>query len=308
MNELGKSVRHIMTVFIFLFVALISYMAYFQVFKAPSVAEDSRNPRLWIKRNEVLRGTIYDRNGNALTESKRIDEYSQSRTYLGNDLFVHAIGYINEEYGLTGLEEEYDKELSTCKVIKNNFRSFLDSIKVKDLLKNMKSDKSSTGSVNCSDNFKQFIDDIEFKRLVNTPEQIGNGVITTIDSELQRVAYDALGSEKGSVVAINPKTGEILAMVSKPTYNPNALKAAMEAASSGDPENTPLINRAIDGLYPPGSVFKTVTLASALENIPGVEEREFNDTGKIEFQDGRTLNNYAYQSHGGIELQYGYRV
>ena len=97
-------------------------------------------------------------------------------------------------------------------------------------------------------------------------------------------------------------------MVSKPSFDPNDLGAALEAAYSGSDEETPLINRAIDGLYPPGSVFKTVTLSSALENIPGVANRTFNDQGKITFDDGTTLNNYAYQSHGAIDLRYAYRV
>ena len=308
MNELGKSVKNIMTIFLFLFVALISYIAYFQVFRAPEIAEDPSNPRLWIKRNEVLRGTIYDRDGNALTESERIDEYSQKRTYLGEDLYVHALGYISEEYGLTGLEEEYDSELSDYSMLGNNFRDFLDSIKVKELFNNMKDDMASTGKINFSENFKEFAGEIKFKDILSDSEKIGNGIVTTIDSKLQKVAYNALGDEKGAVVAINPKTGEILAMVSKPTYNPNDLKAAIDAANSGSADDTPLINRAIDGLYPPGSVFKTVTLTSALQNIPGVTSEQFNDVGKIEFADGTTLNNFAYQAHGIIDLQYAYRV
>ena len=307
MNNLAKSVKNIMTIFLILFVGLISYIAYFQIFKAPAIAENPNNPRLWIKRNEVLRGTIYDRDGNALTESKRIDEYSQQRTYLGGDLYVHAIGYISEQYGLTGLEQEYDSELSDYNMFGNNFRKFLDSINVNELFANIKDDKALTGSYNFSDNFKKFKDDIDFKAIFSNSEKVGNGVITTIDSELQKVAYDALGNEKGAVVALNPKTGEILAMVSKPTYNPNDLQAAMEAANSGSAENTPLINRTIDGLYPPGSVFKTVTLTSALKNIPGVTSEVFHDTGKIEFADGTTLNNIAYQAQGDIELRYAYR-
>ena len=73
------------------------------------------------------------------------------------------------------------------------------------------------------------------------------------------MASDALGNNKGAVVALDPKTGEILAMVSKPTFNPNNLADEMNAANSGSGEDSPLINRAINGLYPPGSVFKTVT-------------------------------------------------
>lgn len=97
-------------------------------------------------------------------------------------------------------------------------------------------------------------------------------------------------------------------MVSKPTFNPNDLETALQEAYSGSDEDTPLINRAIDGVYPPGSVFKTVTLASALENIDGIANRTFNDQGKITFDDGLTLNNYLYQAHGAIDLRYAYRV
>jgi cell division protein FtsI/penicillin-binding protein 2 len=98
MNDLAKSVKHIMIVFLFLFIALISYIAYFQVFKSTNIAEDSGNVRLWVKRNEVLRGTIYDRNGNALTSSEKVDDISQKRTYLNDDLFVHALGYMDTKY------------------------------------------------------------------------------------------------------------------------------------------------------------------------------------------------------------------
>ena len=63
MNDLAKSIRNIMVIFLFCFIALISYIAYFRVFEGPDIANDSGNKRLWAKRNEVLRGTIYDRDG-----------------------------------------------------------------------------------------------------------------------------------------------------------------------------------------------------------------------------------------------------
>ena len=138
--------------------------------------------------------------------------------------------------------------------------------------------------------------------------KIGNGVITTLDPTLQKIAYDALGNNKGAVVALNPKTGEVLAMVSKPTYNPNDLESSMKAANAGTADNSPLINRATSGLYPPGSTFKTVTLSSALENMPGVTSRTFDDTGKIVFNEKQSLSNDNGEVNGTIDLKDAFRL
>ena len=278
MNDLSKSVRNIMVIFLFCFIALISYIAYFQVFKGPDIANDSGNKRLWAKRNEVLRGTIYDRNENALTNSIRIDEDNQSREYVYGDLFVHALGYIDERFGITGLEDKFDNELSTYNGFSNGIRNFINNFDLKSAFEN------------------------------RDEEKVGNGIITTLDYNIQKAAYDAMGNSKGAVVAINPKTGEILAMVSKPTYDPSNLEQVIEDANSGVDTESKLLNRAINGIYPPGSVFKTVTLAAALENNPDVVNETFHDTGKIEFADGTSLSNYMNQVHGDINLQMAYRV
>lgn len=308
MNDLSKSVKHVMTIFLFFFVALISYITYFQLFKSPEINDMPANTRVMANRNEVLRGTIYDRDGNALTTSEKVSETSQKRTYLYDDLYVHALGYVSPVYGMTGLEEKYDKELSNYNMFGNNFRQFLDSIHIKELVNNIRKDKAETGKFNFKENFKTFTDEILFKEILNDSDKVGNGIVTTLDTDLQKTAYKALGNNKGAVVALNPKTGEILAMVSTPTYNPNNLKEEIDKANSNSPDNTPLINRAIDGLYPPGSVFKTVTLASALENIPGVTEKIFKDNGKIEFADGTSLNNFSSTVYGNIDLKKAYRV
>lgn len=279
MNDLGKNVRHVMVVFLFCFIALISYMVYFQVFKGPDIAAMPGNVRLWAKRNEVIRGTIYDRDGNALTKSTRIDELSQDREYIYNDLYTHSLGYIDEKYGITGLEEEFDAELSKYSGTANNIRQLFIDL-----------------------NLKTFLAKKE------EVEKIGNGVVTTLNPKAQQVAYDLLGDEKGAVVALDPRTGEILAMVSKPTYNPNDMKLAIEGATDEQSEEGYLINRAVEGLYPPGSVMKTITLAAALEDDPSVVDRTFDDNGKIVFPDGRELNNYQFQSHGPISLRKGFSV
>lgn len=283
MKNVSNSIKQVMVVFLFCFVALISYIAYFQVFSANSIATDSGNQRLWAKRNEVLRGTIYDRDKNALTKSARVDALTQKRSYVNDDLYVHALGYVDPRYGLTGLEASYDSELTTYNKLSNNILNLAKDFsvsKLKAMFENRKEDEV----------------------------KIGNGIITTLDPKIQRVAYDALGDRKGAVVALNPKTGEVLAMVSRPTYNPNDLENAMKAANEGASENSPLINRAVSGLYPPGSTFKTVTLSSALENISGVTSRTFNDTGKIVFNEKQSLSNDNGEAYGTVDLKEGFRV
>jgi len=283
LKDVSNSIKQVMVVFLFCFVALISYIAYFQVFSAPKIAEQQGNQRLWARRNEVLRGTIYDRNKNPLTTSAKVDALTQKRTYVNGDLYVHALGYVDPRYGLTELEANYDTELTSYNKITNNILNLakdFSKAKLEDMFKNRKEDEV----------------------------KIGNGVITTLDPTLQKIAYDALGDNKGAVVALNPKTGEVLAMLSKPTYNPNDLENAMKAANAGKAENSPLINRVTVGLYPPGSTFKTVTLSSALENMPEVTSRTFNDTGKIIFNEKQSLSNDSGEVNGDINLKEAFRL
>ena len=124
MKDYKSSVKKVMVVFLCLFVALISYIAYFQTFKAAKIADDEGNKRKWAQRNEILRGTIYDRDMNALTEGEKTGVLTQSRTYPYNDLYVHAVGYINQTYGLSGLEETYDDELTSYSKVSSSFRTF----------------------------------------------------------------------------------------------------------------------------------------------------------------------------------------
>lgn len=283
MKNISDSIKQVMVVFLFCFVALISYIAYFQVFTGPEIAQKQGNKRLWAVRNEVLRGTIYDRDGNALTKSERVDALTQKRTYINGDLYVHALGYVDPRYGLTGLEASYDTELTTYNKLTNNIFNLAKDFsmdKLKEMFENRKEDE----------------------------DKVGNGVVTTLDAKLQKVAYDALGSNKGAVVALNPKTGEVLAMVSKPTYNPNDLKTSIDAANAGTGDDSPLINRATSGLYPPGSTFKTVTLTSALENMPDVRNRTFDDNGKIVFNDKQSLSNANNAVYGSLDLKEAFKV
>lgn len=100
----------------------------------------------------------------------------------------------------------------------------------------------------------------EFRRDANK----GLDIRLTIDPVIQAAAAQALGDNRGAVVALDPRSGEVLAMVSVPTYDPGSLSEQGEALLND--ERSPLLNRATQGVYPPGSTFKTVTASSALEH------------------------------------------
>lgn len=281
MQDNQKSIRRVMIVFSFLLLALITYIAYFQGFKAQQIADKSGNQRLWAERNKVLRGTIYDKNMIALTESKRNNAVKQDRTYTQGPLYAHIVGYASEKYGLTGLENTYDKELRSYDKISYSIHSLMNTLKFKEA----------------------------FKNRVKEDEDIqGNSLVTSLDTEIQKTAYNALEGKKGAVVVLNPKTGEVVASVSSPTFNPNNLDDVMTAANSKDNSTFPLINRSTAGMYAPGSTFKLVTLTSALENLPGVTNRTFNDNGKITFNSKQSLSNQAGVAFGHISLKEALKV
>ena len=280
-GDIKNSVTKVMIVFLFLLIALISYMAYFQVFKAPKISEMPGNQRSWAKRNEVLRGEIKDRDGNVIAKSVREKNNTQKREYEYGALYSHPIGYVDSRFGISGLENSYDKQLTTC--TSSSFNELLHNFSI--------------------DNLKK-----AFENRNNDKNKIGNTVITTLDTNLQKIAYNALGNNRGAVVALNPKTGEVIASVSKPSFNPNNLEAEMKKANSGDKLNSPLINRVTAGKYPPGSTFKIITTASALENIPDVTGKTFNDSGEIKFQDGKNLANAGGASYGNIDLRKAFIV
>lgn len=97
----------------------------------------------------------------------------------------------------------------------------------------------------------------------------GDSIVLTLDRDLQQVAYDALGNESGAIVAMDPRTGEVLAMVSRPAYDPNLFVHGISTKDYSaliSNVETPLINRAIRGQYPPGSTIKPLTALAGLEN------------------------------------------
>ena len=125
----------------------------------------------------------------------------------------------------------------------------------------------------------------------------GNDINLTIDANICKTAYKALDGRKGSVGVYNYKTGEIICMVSSPTYDPQNKPSGMDNKESYDGV---YLNRFVSGLYTPGSIFKIVTAICALENIPDIESRTFKCKGKYNTGDGTVICN---GTHGTLTFE-----
>ena len=131
----------------------------------------------------------------------------------------------------------------------------------------------------------------------------GDNLVTTLNVKLQRAAYDALGSRKGAVVAIEPSTGKILAMVSKPAYDPNTVDENWETLINASDDDSKLINRASQGLYPPGSTFKMMTAMEFIrENPDTFSDFKYRCKGTDTFS-GNVINCYGKEEHGREDLE-----
>jgi len=252
MND-NKRIVHLLILVSTLFLALLTYLLYINMFKAEDIASNPYNMRQWDEEATVHRGNIYDRRGVLLAETVKNNDGTQKRVYHENNLYSHVIGYYSKVYGKSLLEREFDSMLNG----KGNI------------------------SLNLTDIKKGF--DLNL----------------TIDNRLQKAAHHALNGRKGAVIAMNPKSGEIYAMVSLPDYNPNSDVLEKNWKNIVEDENSPLINRAVSGLYPPGSTFKIVTAAAAYEN--GFIDKIFEDVGKFSYN-GLEVNNFNNESFGKVSF------
>lgn len=239
-----------------IFGILIFYIGYLNTIVGPGFATDPHNRRLAAAEENVVRGTIYDRQGIVLAEDKIING-EKRRVYPFGRQNAHLLGFISHKYGRTGLEAEFDLYLLAM---------------------------DDTGKIMAAVN-----------RLLGR-QNYGYDVALTVDNRLQAKAFALLGGRRGAVAALDPKTGAVLAMVSTPAFDPEIIDEQYDALQS-QIETAPLLNRATRGAYPPGSVFKIITGAGALQANPQVLEREYECRGAITVE-GFTLKEFA--SHGHI--------
>lgn len=132
---------------------------------------------------------------------------------------------------------------------------------------------------------------------INDYDIQGNNIRLTLDRALQVYASEQLGSRKGSIVVLRPDTGEILAMVSKPNYDPSDIQNDWDSLIND--KKSPLLNRAVEGIYTPGSIFKLVVTSSILKN--NLQDREIECTGEVNI-DGYIIKDNDNKAHGKIKL------
>ncbi|MEV5314182.1 penicillin-binding transpeptidase domain-containing protein [Streptomyces sp. NPDC052610] len=225
---MNKTIRHASVFALLLVLALLVRATWVQFYQGQALADDKDNRRNAIELYSEPLGNIVVA-GESVTGSARTKsgDLRYKRTYKDGALYAAVTGYSSQVYGATQLEGVYQ-----------------------DLL-----DGTDT-------RLKTVLDTVTNKRA--DP----GDVITTIDPAVQRAAYEALGDKKGAAVAIDPATGKILAVVSTPSYDPSKITAGNSEVWTQltEDDDKPMTNRALRQPLPPGSTFKLVVAAAALED------------------------------------------
>ncbi|HYT80669.1 MAG TPA: penicillin-binding protein 2 [Actinomycetota bacterium] len=232
---MNRQIRRLGYAFTALFVLLFAAVNYIQVYAAGDLANNPSNQRLLLQEYNVHRGQILARDERTVLATSKTTKgrLKYLRVYPRARLYAGVTGYYSVVFGRYGLEQSQNEWLAG---------------RASELLP------------------QNLVDEMLGR------DKRGATVVTTIDPKLQRVAARQLGSLPGGVVAMDPGTGEILALVANPSYDPNDLSShnltevkADRARLLKDPDK-PLLSRAAQELFPPGSTFKLVTAAAALEN------------------------------------------
>jgi peptidoglycan glycosyltransferase len=256
-----------------LIVLLIAATTYWQTWARPGLAARQDNEIQRVAEFEVRRGLILAP-GRVLARNRAQQRRGNTyyfRRYPQGSLTAAVVGYSTISRSRAGLE------------------------------KSMNGDLTGTDRA-LSDLVDQQLDELSGKPIV------GDTVVTTLDLRAQRVALDALGSKCGAVVALDPRSGKLLVMASSPAYDPNLVENhfdQIDRVRADCRPAAPLINRATQGLYAPGSTFKVVTTAAALESNRFTPDSGFYDPGYCTVY-GKRVNNFDTSSpFGNLTLAQG---
>ena len=252
------------TVFLFtaLFAVLIGNITYIQVIKASEYQDMPSNNHTINKARFIKRGSIITADGLTLAESVQQADGTYARSYPSGNLAAHVVGYYSQQYGTMGIENTQNDTLTGSK----DYSSWQNAL------------NSLAG--------------------ISEP---GNSVQLTIDSRIQRAAEQALAGRVGAIVALDPRSGAVLAWASAPTFDNTNIQAAIEAANASGGADTSMYDRATLALYTPGSTFKVLTLASALENGLATLDTTYDSPGRMEIG-GADVVSIGERGHGKISL------
>jgi penicillin-binding protein A len=246
--NIGASIRKLTLLFIAIFIALSAGLVYWQVIAAPSVVANIHNSRHCLPDSAPVRGRIFDRNGvlladSELTTNSGVCGYQRHYFLNGEPSLANLIGYyISPLYSSSGVEKMYNQYLN--------------------------------GDIGLT-----ALNNIVNKVLHRPP--VGDDIYLTIDSRIQKIVekyfdadvvpadnFNVFKTNRGSVIVTDPHTGEILAMVSRPTFDANRVASGDLAYfdSLVKDVSQPLVERPIDSCYVPGSTYKTMTLLAGLDS------------------------------------------
>lgn len=259
---MNRQIVKLFGLFVVLFALLIGFTSYWSVFQAEALKDKDANKRPLLEQQRIERGRILAADGTTIARSVPKGR-GDARRYVRRYPEGALFGH---PIGYSFVEEG---------------NSELEQYHNEQLV----GEGSEFGSI---------LDELQGK------QQVGNDVVTNIDSAAQRVALSGLEAAGfGAVVAIEPGSGRVLALASNPPYDPN--RVPFDLSSLNRDPTSPLLDRATQGQYPPGSTFKVVTAAAGLDSGTITPETTIEAPGTIEVQ-GRPLSNSGGQSFGPIAL------
>ena len=254
MDRTNKRIIISLIIFLAAFFGIIFYLTYFQLFLANDIKNNPYNRRNRVDEENVIRGTIYDRNGVILAATKVKGE-EKERMYPFGKRYSHVIGYTSKKYGKQGLESTFNDVLTGT-------------------------DKD--------DYFK------DIRKIFN--DRAGKSLVLSIDNNLEALIEKNFARDKGAVIVMDNRTGEVLAMHSNPGFNPSTIDQNWDDFVNSN--GGELLNRATQGLYQPGSTFK---LVSAMAILKAKKDLSYTDTGS-ETVDSYVFKNSGAKKYGDVDL------
>jgi peptidoglycan glycosyltransferase len=251
---------------ILMFAVLLAFTSRWTIFEAKSLRDNRLNARGTLEQQRIDRGAIVAANGAVLARSVRSRASSRSesiyeRRYPAGGEFAHAVGYDSITLGRTGTE---------------SFRN-------------------TTLNGQSGTNLQSVLDQLQGKK------RRGNNVYTTLVPGAQQVANSALAGHEGAVVALDPRTGAVEVMASSPGYDPSSLRSTRSYQALASSAGKPLVNRATQFGYAPGSTFKVITATAAIDSGAYTAESTVNGRNDVLIS-GVPLQNDENESFGSLSL------